>query len=369
MKKKILFLPSWYPNLKSPYDGNFIQNHAKSIAIFEDVTVLFCTSLRELNTRYEVTHNSSSGLREVIVYFQYHSNYLIRFFRKWTAYRLGFQQIGNYDIIHSHVFFPIGFWAMLLSILKRKNIVHTEHSSYFHLLPFWKKNLFKLVQDHVSFYTPVSKDLKNTLLSLGIVESKISVIPNTIDIHHFRIIDGLKSNKTRFLHISAYQDPRKNVEGILNVFKALSCKYKDIELEIGGDGDMLWLQKKIADIDLKNIILKGKYSDTELVQTYNYATAFILFSQFENFGMVLAESIACGTPVIATCVGGVSDFVNEQNGILISPRDENALYEAMESFILNKKQYNSVDIRSTILDYVSYESVGKFYQDIYNKLN
>jgi glycosyltransferase involved in cell wall biosynthesis len=368
---KILFLPSWYPNNKSRYDGNFIQNHAKALAGLCEVTVLFCTSdMFQKDGKYKVEINENRNLKEIIIYFQYHPNVFRRFIRKTNAYRMGLKQCGGYDVIHSHVFFMMGIFASILSKWNKKKIIHTEHSSEFHKLSGWRLWVFGLLKNQISFYTPVSQDLKNTYLSYGVEVSKIKVIPNTIDTHYFKILDRKPKEKIRFLHISAYQDPRKNTLGILIAFYHLCKKYDNIELEFGGDGDRVWFQKQIRAFEpiREKLILKGKYNDWELIQTYNEADCFVLFSAFENFGMVLAESLSCGTPVIATRVGGVVDFINDTNGILIEKEDETALYHAMESIILKKHIFEPQVLRDSVINYVGMDPVGEAYLRIYKEL-
>lgn len=368
---KILFLPSWYPNDKSHYDGNFIQNHAKAIAQQCEVKVVFCTSVfHGIESTYKIETKNEGNYKEIIIYFKYHTNIFRRFIRKLNGYRIGLKNCGEYDVIHSHVFFMMGIFACILAKWKNKKLIHTEHSSEFHQLSGWKLWIFKQLKSQVSIFTPVSQDLKYTYLKYGVSSDKIKVIPNTIDTNYFNILPRTEKVKTRFVHISAYQDPRKNTIGILRTFEKLNLKYPDIEIEFGGDGDKLWFQNQIKRFDSisNKIILKGKYTESELIEAYNRADCFVMFSQFENFGMVLAESLSCGTPVIATRVGGVIDFINDKNGILIEKEDENALYQAMESIILKTKTFNTQELRNSVINYVSQESVGKAFVHVYENL-
>jgi glycosyltransferase involved in cell wall biosynthesis len=197
----------------------------------------------------------------------------------------------------------------------------------------------------------------------------LTVVPNAIDIHHFSIKNTPKQKKFHILHISKFDDERKNVRGILSVFEKICEVYDNVFLEIGGDGDVDWLKDAIDSyiIPSDQITISGVYDYNNFPPVFSNADVFVLFSHFENFGLVLAESILCGTPVISTNVGGVSDIINEKNGVLIEPANEDELYKAMEAFINLQITFDSQQVRNTILDYVSYESVGKAYDEIYKK--
>lgn len=365
----ILFLPSWYPNRKRRYDGNFIENHAKAVSLYHQVIVLFVTSDPEIISR-DVTISENKLLKEIIIYYPSHPLILVRAFRKWRAYLAGIRIVGSFDIIHTHVFSPISILGVILAKMKVP-IVHTEHSSFFHLLPRWKRACFQFVAKLISYHTPVSKDLENTLVRYGVHSDQITIIANTIDTDLFQLKQNTTCHETqRFLHISAYEDPRKNLVGILNVFQKLDRQGLNFHLEIGGDGDYSWLQRTVSlyNISPAKISLHQKYSNKEIVESYQRADFFVLFSQFENFGMVLAESILCGTPVISTRVGGTVDIVEEPNGFLIERGNEKQLYDLISSLIQNTPFFNPTAVRSSISGRFSMETIGNQLSLIYKKL-
>jgi glycosyltransferase involved in cell wall biosynthesis len=72
----------------------------------------------------------------------------------------------------------------------------------------------------------------------------------------------------------------------------------------------------------------------EVVKHLQKADVLVLFSNYENLPCVILESFSCGTPVISTNVGGISEFFPKEFGFLITPKDENQLLEQL------KKLYN-----------------------------
>ena len=94
----------------------------------------------------------------------------------------------------------------------------------------------------------------------------------------------------------------------------------------------------------------------------------MLFSNYENLPVVIIESLACGLPVISTSVGGVPDHITEDFGILIPPKDENALCSAMENMMDNWMKHDSEKMRRYAVENFSYEAVGEKFNEIYRKI-
>jgi hypothetical protein len=113
----ILFLPSWYPNHKNDLDGNFIQNHARAAAIHHNVSVLFVTSILDLNENFKIEKINSPNLTELYVYYNDSSFIIIKLYRILKSYYLGLKNIASFDLIHSHVFEKIGIFSILIAFL------------------------------------------------------------------------------------------------------------------------------------------------------------------------------------------------------------------------------------------------------------
>jgi glycosyltransferase involved in cell wall biosynthesis len=365
-ENRVLILPWWYPNQKSIYDGNFVQNHALATSKYADIQVLFCTSGNDSD--YVINLQVRPKLRETIVYFPTHSWKIVRFMRKLKAYRKGYKTLNQYDILQTHVFFWAGILGVLLAFCVKKPLVHIEHSSEFHKLSGWRKRLFECLQSRVDVFKMESQDLCETLKKYGVGEDRIALIATPVDADHFvRKNIANRVETFRFLHISKMDDPRKNVKGILSVVKRLSDESENFIFEIGGDGNIEMVNSWAAELQIPNkyLEMKGKYKYNELPFVYSQADCFVLFSEFENFGVVLAEAMLCGTPTIGTRVGGIKDFVNSTNGYLVTPSNEEELYEAMKSMLLKPKNFDPIMVRQSVLNYLSYDAVGLQMNELY----
>ena len=109
-------------------------------------------------------------------------------------------------------------------------------------------------------------------------------------------------------------------------------------LPTGISGEMSALKKVlggISGLEPRNI------TDDALLRDY-YAAADIVWhpSRADNYPMVLLEAIACGTPSIATAVGGVPEIINDNNGFLIAPNDSEALARATRMFFQDRQLHN-----------------------------
>ena len=87
----------------------------------------------------------------------------------------------------------------------------------------------------------------------------------------------------------------------------------------------------------KRVIFLGSISQKELAQYYGASDVLVLASSREGWANVLLEAMACGTPIVASHVGGLPDVVNAfECGILVPPRDPGALSAAIEQMLLNQ---------------------------------
>ena len=82
----------------------------------------------------------------------------------------------------------------------------------------------------------------------------------------------------------------------------------------------------------------------------------------------MVECLTMGLPVIGTNVGGVSEMINTDNGIVIEAKDEVALLESLNILINNINTYDTSKIAKRAKKIYSYETVGQQFFDIYNKI-
>lgn len=149
---------------------------------------------------------------------------------------------------------------------------------------------------------------------------KVSMIPHGVDTERFSPCDKVHSACTdeKFTIVTVGRlGPRKGIGLAIRGISELDDP--NIELLIGGTGrheDRLREIAKKEDV-IEQVKFLGYVPDEELPLLYSSADVFSLTSRYEGLGLVLLEAMACGTPVVATDVGGVSTIVEDgQNGFL-----------------------------------------------------
>jgi len=180
----------------------------------------------------------------------------------------------------------------------------------------------------------VSKDLENIAKRLGAKSTVVIPSPLTLPRH----TQNVRKNNRQIVSVARLVP----IKGISYLIRAMA-HVKDGSLVIIGDGpERIELELLSRTLELEDrVFFAGWISDRSKILDYlKQAAVFVLPSLSEGRPRVLIEAMACGLPVVATNVGGVSEIVVEGvNGLLVPPRDEKALAKAIESV------FNDVDFQ------------------------
>ncbi len=362
--------------------GIFVKRHAMAVAEVADVASLFVypgdqdgieeteeNGVYTIKLTYKRVKNSIPVISAIMKLKKYNDAWL-------KAVNLYEKKRGRPDIVNLNVIVPAGNVAMYLKRKWNVPYIITEHwTGYFPEDGRYKGTLIKTLTQRAvqsaSAVVTVSNDLKNQMLKCGL-NNDYTVISNVVDtdiftINKTKVADG----KIRFIHVSSLDDAQKNVSGIIKVFKKFHGTHPDSELTIVGNGDekakLEGLNKSLGLVDAVHFV--GAKTQNELVGLLQNATAFVLFSNYETQAIVLLEALCCGIPVIATKAGGISEYVNEKNGILIDVKSEDQLFNAMEVVANDKSRFgNAEDIRASVVHKVNAKSIANQFLDVYNKV-
>ena len=251
----------------------------------------------------------------------------------WCAKSFLYKQVKRLqpDVIHAHHPFLLGKAA--LDIAKKLHIpivftYHTIYEEYAHyiLLPqlitryFTKKWVLQFCRDVNGIITP-SSAIKNYLINEGIT-TPIIIIPSWLQQHFLPTIKPEQktpyNRSFRLLTVSRFVK-EKNIPFIFNAFKKLRGNYT---LTLVGYGAEYEAIKNYAYQELKlppqHVRFVYKPSKEKLSQYYREADLFLFSSTTDTQGLVLAEAMAGGTPVIAVDGPGQRDVIqNGKNGFLV----------------------------------------------------
>jgi glycosyltransferase involved in cell wall biosynthesis len=128
-------------------------------------------------------------------------------------------------------------------------------------------------------------------------------------------------------------------------------------------------QRKLAyDLGISDdIVFRGELNHAEVAMTMQHSDILVLFSRVENLPCVILEGWACGIPVVSTNVGGIHEWVNESNGILIKSGDEEALLKALIYMLDHLDRFDKNIMRQYAVDHFSQQAISNQFYTIYEK--
>ena len=372
MRYKILFISSWFPNKFEPTNGNFVQRHAEAISCLHDVEVLHTIGDSAQKETYIFDDQMINGIKTLIVYYRNSNNPILNFIRRMKAYQQGFLRLQKPDVVHANVLHNNMLFAVYLKRKFKIPFVITEHWTGFlkvNRAQLSKFQLFvvKTIANRAEFILPVSQDLSNDLMELGL-KTKFEVVGNVVDTNLFKIKSTHEKKLFTFLHISNLIQI-KNPEKIIVSALKLRAAFHNFELHIGGDGDVEKLNELIRNNKAEDFIKSfPMLTLNEVAEKMRDSNCFILFSKYENFPCVLLESLSTGTPAIATKVGGIPEIINDKNGLLISNSEEE-LYEAMKNVLEHKVHFDEPEkLHEFVEENFSTNIISQKFDKIYRQI-
>ncbi len=385
---KVLHLVRWYPNRWDPMPGLFIQRHAEAANLFCDVGVVYTHQVEDqgkIKSKFEIDYCIINGVPTAKVYYSSAAgwglpiNKTINIFRFFKANIIGIKrikaEIGNFDLIHIHILTRLGLIGLYHKFIHKKPYIITEHwSRYLDLTDSFngtiRKFVSRVVVKNAACVTAVTENLAKAMHSHGLLNNNYLVLPNVVD-EKFLFKskpDASLDKQTTFLHVSCFEDKSKNISGLLRVISKLSKIRNDFIFRLVGDGmDMHWLLEyaRELDIDENKIVFTGLLEGNELVNEMSIADMLVIFSNYENFPVVINESLSLGIPVVATKVGGIPERINERNGVLVDAGSEDQLQATLIDFMDGKLIYDMVEIQKQAKNEFSPESIGKILYGLY----
>lgn len=275
---------------------------------------------------------------------------------------------GKPDIVHCH--FAI-YGQIALPTVQRENIplIVTEHASWVgETLSPSKKRIYSEIYRKASKVLAVSTVLAERIKKVCDVDS--TVVPNVVDATLFRKAGSRSFSSTvRVLSASNLLDG-KGFDCLLRSFARAHAENKNLALSILGDGpkrEELERLTRLLKVE-QNVTFFGKYTREEFAKACAHSDYFALASRSETFGVVYAEALMAGLPIITTACGGPEDFVTRDCGLMVPVDDELALSQAFLTMANQLDKYNRASISNYASDKFSPESIACQLWDIYDEL-
>lgn len=347
-------MPSWYVSDNSPNNGSFFREQSLSIQKSGHNILIFNGLLLGRRDFLNLNFKVKTFMDEGMMVFSHVTpsfglarikQLLVKIYysRIEHMYKLAVMNGFKIDLIHAHSFMPSGFCACHLGKKYNIPVVVTEHSSGVlskRITSFEVKCLKKSIKDASAFIC-VSEALRKSVLGLTETRKKITVIPNMVSPTFTYRDPKYLANGFIFFSLGNLVKSKRfdlAIKSFVKAFKGIA----NVKLFIGGDGPKkATLEKliRIYEIDTQ-VKLIGHLTRKEVIEQMHKCNVFLLPSDYETFGVVYIEALACGKPVIGTKNGGAESIINKKNGIIVSKGNIEQLKEAM-MYIYNN--YNAYD--------------------------
>jgi glycosyltransferase involved in cell wall biosynthesis len=376
----VFVVPSWYPGRVDTLSGVFVAEQVQAIAELRPewtLTVatwgqgelqvplrvprrlpLFGRAVRQSwrATRREVRPNLVEYRSPVVTWSpRIRGGNWRRVLRSVErAYDRAVAEFGPVDLVHAHVCIPGGLAARELQRRHGMPYLVTEHMGPFPLpgLALPDGTLRPLVREALegaAARIAVSTALAGQMASYGLEEAR--VIPNLVDERLFVPAAGPQDGPRALLAI-ARSEPVKGIDQLVRALALVPpSALEGVELRIAlADGRSPALDALAAEVGLAGrITWIGALSRTEVVAELQRCTFLVVPSRHESFGVVAAEAMACGKPVVATRSGGPEDVVTPETGLLVAADDAPALAAGLEQMLATSDRYAEDAVRASFL--------------------
>lgn len=344
----VLVFTSLYPNNVQPNHGIFVQERVARVARLPGISVRVVAPvpwyppfLPGSRSRFRrVRAVESSGGIEVL-----HPRYTMipkvgmplhgpMMFRSLLAPVRALHAENRFDLIDAHYLYPDGYAAVGLGralglpvVVSARGSDVNRFAGFPRIRPMLQSTLAEAAQA-----IAVSAALRDRMAELGVPASRIEVIPNGVDLDTYAPRDraasrarlGLPDRKT-LLYVGNLV-PGKGVEALIDGFALLRSPSgtavagaAEVQLVIVGAGPLRTaLEERSAARGIAEAVrFAGEIPHAALGDWYSAADALCLMSEREGWPNVLLEALACGTPIVATRVGGIPEIVtSDRIGIL-----------------------------------------------------
>ena len=250
-------------------------------------------------------------------------------------------------IIFFDYFRAIGWLSKLSGV---KSIIYEMQNGGVFKAKSWKRKLIharnRIMTAPYVRIIAISDFIKGQLVEGGVPKEKIVVRHLGIDIDRFKpqplqrdeLVKKYSIGPDEFLLSTvSYLRPIKSPEIIVKAIGVLAERNVPVRLFVGGDGEMLEeLQQLSVSLGVEDRIhWLGLVPDPlDLLQA---SDLFLLATVGEAFGLVLAESMACGVPVVGSRAGAIPEVVEDGvTGLLVTPRDPVTLADGIEKLVRNR---------------------------------
>jgi teichuronic acid biosynthesis glycosyltransferase TuaC len=237
----------------------------------------------------------------------------------------------DFDLIDAHYFYPDGVAAAMLGRYFNKPVVITARGSDITLFPNYRlpRRMILWAANQAAGIITVCNALRDEAISLGVDPARVVSLRNGVDLELFRPTERAPDRPFTLVTVG-HLVPVKAQELIVGALPLLP----GVRLVVAGDGPNRGMLEELArKLDVsERVDFLGAVPQAQLRAHYGAADAMVLASSREGWANVLLESMACGTPVVASRVWGTPEVVAApEAGVLMAERSPQGVADAVNA--------------------------------------
>ena len=245
---------------------------------------------------------------------------------------------NRFQIVHTHVF-TANLWGRLAAKIAGVPVIISHEHGDFTLSSKFRRFTNRIFEKITEIVFVVNRDLSDQFVKKNkIAVSKIQILLNGLD---FNQLNGKKSNlQKRFESVFPLVgtvgalEPRKNHSSLLTAAKQFLEKYPTAQFLFIGEGE----EKRVLEIATDQLQLRNNIhflgNRNDVFPLLKLMDIFVLPSFTEGTSLALLESLAAGTPVVATAVGGTPEVLNNgKYGYLLKNSTPEAIVIGLETIL------------------------------------
>jgi teichuronic acid biosynthesis glycosyltransferase TuaC len=387
---KVLMLSRNYPNNVLPLLGLWVEGLARHLGPSCDVRVVspvpYCPPLPGLSRNYS-RYRAIARRREHAGVEVRHPRMLVApgyRFHAWEGRLYEAAAAGEvarlrrefaFDLIHAHFTYPDGWVGARLAARYRVPLVITEHAPWVPWMNDYPAVRRRAMQAaaQCACHIAVSRSVRDEIASFTGDSARLKVIPCGVDTSVFVPVETGRT-PDQILFAGAVRHV-KGVDVLLRALRLLRDRGRELGLVLVGEAlfesyrrCLEDLRRLAAELGLAGCVeFVGGKPAAELAGYMQRSALLVLPSRQESLGMVLAEALACGTPVVATRCGGPLDIVHEGVGVLVEPESPQALAEGIERVLDQRERYASAALSEYAAGKFSWQRVAAEVAAVYRE--
>ncbi len=294
----------------------------------------------------------------------------------WAALRFPFRSPP--DVVHVHTshrfsFYRSAFYVLYASLVWDRPVVLHVHGSSFDAFVTTDSWLVNRVQslvfgvcDRIIVLSPYWQEV----LSTRVPEEKIRVLPNAIDPGEYS--PAFETDPQHVVFVSNLVK-RKGVTELAGAVEELldgnDERVTDVRVSIAGSGPLAGRIEALAD-QYDAVEYLGYVSEREKQTLLDSGSIFVLPAYAEGLPIALLEGMAGGNAAVSTTVGSIPEVIDEENGLLIEPKNTTQLSDALATLIADPERTEAMGRanRQLVTETYSWDTAQRTLSEIYGEL-